>query len=74
MTTTRDSRHAGDSIRPDILAIELRTAVMRTSRRLASRQAVMFLRRGSTQSWHIFAAAPKPFASWPNGSMFRRRR
>jgi DNA-binding MarR family transcriptional regulator len=34
MTTTHDFHHAGDSIRPDILAIELRTAVMRTSRRL----------------------------------------
>jgi DNA-binding MarR family transcriptional regulator len=34
MTTTHGSHHAGDSIRPDILAIELRTAVMRTSRRL----------------------------------------
>lgn len=32
--TTHDSCHAGDSIRPDMLAIELRTAVMRTSRRL----------------------------------------
>jgi DNA-binding MarR family transcriptional regulator len=34
MTTTHDPHYAGDSIRPDILAIELRTAVMRTSRRL----------------------------------------
>ena len=34
MTTTHASHQAGDSIRPDILAIELRTAVMRTSRRL----------------------------------------
>ena len=34
MTTTHDPHHAGDSIRPDVLAIELRTAVMRTSRRL----------------------------------------
>ena len=33
MTTTHESHHTGDSTRPDILAIELRTAVMRTSRR-----------------------------------------
>ncbi|GAA4042031.1 MarR family transcriptional regulator [Arthrobacter methylotrophus] len=29
-----DSTHLGEGIRPDVLAIELRTAVMRTSRRL----------------------------------------
>ena len=36
MTTTADTANKGpfDSIRPDLLAIDLRTAVMRTSRRL----------------------------------------
>lgn len=35
MATTTVTEHGpGDSIRPDILAIDLRTAVMRTSRRL----------------------------------------
>jgi DNA-binding MarR family transcriptional regulator len=35
MTTTTATDHGpGDSIRPDVLAIDLRTAVMRTSRRL----------------------------------------
>jgi DNA-binding MarR family transcriptional regulator len=33
-TSTGDAGHPADGIRPDILAIELRTAVMRTSRRL----------------------------------------
>jgi DNA-binding MarR family transcriptional regulator len=35
MTATNGTDHgAGESIRPDVLAIDLRTAVMRTSRRL----------------------------------------
>lgn len=34
MTTTATDHEPKDSIRPDILAIDLRTAVMRTSRRL----------------------------------------
>ena len=33
-TTSETDRKAGDGIQPDILAIDLRTAVMRTSRRL----------------------------------------
>ncbi|OOP63092.1 MarR family transcriptional regulator [Arthrobacter sp. SRS-W-1-2016] len=32
--TKKDSRYATDDIQPDVLAIDLRTAVMRTSRRL----------------------------------------
>ena len=34
MTTAQEETDPADSIRPDVLAIDLRTAVMRTSRRL----------------------------------------